>query len=224
MQTENDCKQSQKRIKLVLAGGPGVGKTTVIEKLKQKLVDNDSINTIIIDEVASILLKDRSEYIKPHLPDDRITFQFIVYRVQRYIEETLERSIKNNKPCLLIFDRGLPDIYAYINDPQDVKEKVGITDIHELKEYDYVLILEGKHGETPSHSLEDRIEDLDGAQLLRERTNKVWSYLYPDKAKVIPYFDDPNEKSDYVASVINEIVGTTVFVTDKALTKEDDHE
>lgn len=95
----------------VFTGGPGAGKTTVLDCLTQK-------GYIIIPEVARNIIRDQVAQSGEALPwKNKVHYQ------QLMAEQTIDAfntAPRNGSVCL--FDRGLPDVIAYgrlISNPLD---------------------------------------------------------------------------------------------------------
>lgn len=86
----------------VITGGPGVGKTTLLNELKSRGYN-------FVEEVARNIIKEQIETDGEALPwKDR----------QKYSDLMLKRSVEDfvrhsEIETLLFFDRGIPDTYAY---------------------------------------------------------------------------------------------------------------
>ena len=91
--------------KIVLIGGPGTGKTTVLNALKER-------KFICFEEVSrAVTLKAQAKGIEQLFLTDPLLFSKMLLegREEQYLEA--EKSKEN----IIFFDRGLPDVYAYLN-------------------------------------------------------------------------------------------------------------
>ena len=92
--------------RIVLTGGPGSGKTSVLEKIDQ-VFTAQGFKVVIIDETASYLI---NHGIKPFGDGavDMVDFQELVMRMQLAKEEVFDRAVKMlpNENVLIIYDRG----------------------------------------------------------------------------------------------------------------------
>ena len=113
--------------KIVITGGPGTGKTTLIKELEKRKF------TCIPEISRQITLDARKKGIEHLFLKDPLLFSELLLegREQQYIEAT-------NKPSnLIFFDRGIPDVHAYMNHFGTEYPKV----YHEKsKKYKYDLI------------------------------------------------------------------------------------
>lgn len=91
--------------KIVLIGGPGTGKTTVINALKEK-------GFFCFDEISrAVTLKAQQQGIEQLFLTEPLLFSELLLkgREEQFIEAT------ESKEDIVFFDRGIPDIYAYLN-------------------------------------------------------------------------------------------------------------
>ena len=115
--------------KIVLIGGPGTGKTSVINDLKSK-------GFFCMPEISrEITLKAQQNRIQQLFLTDPFLFSKLLFegREEQYI------NASNSKAEFVFFDRGLPDIQAYMeyakkDYPSNLKEK------SLLYTYDYIFI------------------------------------------------------------------------------------
>ncbi|KFF18417.1 AAA family ATPase [Flavobacterium hydatis] len=87
-----------------ITGGPGCGKTTIIEELKKR-------NYHCVDEVAREIIKEQVKSNGNALPwadKEKFTSLMLEYSIESYIEN------KDNA-FITFFDRGIPDTLAYAN-------------------------------------------------------------------------------------------------------------
>lgn len=94
----------QKHKKIVLIGGPGTGKTTIIKELKSK-------GYICFNEISrEVTLEAQKKGIDQLFLKDPILFSKLLLegREQQYVDsEKINDSV--------FFDRGIPDVLAYLN-------------------------------------------------------------------------------------------------------------
>lgn len=91
--------------KIVITGGPGTGKTTVINELIKRGY------TCMVEISRQVTLAAREEGVEQLFLTDPLLFseRLLEGRADQYIEaDTLESE-------LVFFDRGLPDVHAYMN-------------------------------------------------------------------------------------------------------------
>ena len=113
--------------KIVLIGGPGTGKTTVLNALKDK-------DFYCFDEVSrAVTLKAQEKGIDQLFLTQPLLFSEMLLNGRE------EQYLKANKreENLIFFDRGIPDVYAYLN---YFKSEYPDVFIEKSKKYKYDLI------------------------------------------------------------------------------------
>jgi predicted ATPase len=91
--------------KIVITGGPGTGKSTVIEALEKR-------NYTCMPEISrAVTLDAQKKGIEQLFLTKPLLFSELLLegRIQQYLE-----ADKNNSN-LIFFDRGIPDVHAYMN-------------------------------------------------------------------------------------------------------------
>jgi len=91
--------------KIVITGGPGTGKTTLIKELEKR-------NFNCTPEISRQITQTAREKGIDHLfLEDPLLFSKLLLdgREQQYIDAT------SNSASIIFFDRGMPDVHAYMN-------------------------------------------------------------------------------------------------------------
>jgi predicted ATPase len=91
--------------KIVLIGGPGTGKTSVLNALKEK-------GFFCFDEVSrAVTLKAQEKGIEQLFLTEPLLFSEMLLkgREEQYL------NAKKRRENIIFFDRGIPDVYAYLN-------------------------------------------------------------------------------------------------------------
>ena len=113
--------------KIIITGGPGTGKTSLIEELKKN-------NFKCFDEISrEITLKYRKKGIEQLFLSDPNLFsqELLNGRIQQF-----NNSINLQADCVF-FDRGIPDIIAYLNFKKvDLSKKI----LKSIDKYRYKMI------------------------------------------------------------------------------------
>lgn len=191
--------------KVVLTGGPGSGKTTVIESIKKNF--GDRYKVIVIDETASYLI---NMGIRPFGEDavPMLDFQELVLKMQLAKEEVIERStdFMPEKDILIVLDRGLLDNCAYISreEFQEILKRLDTPHtINEfLERYDLVINLVSRKDFYTTDNNPARSEDADYALKLGDKTLNAW--VGHKNVKIVAPKD---EISDKIREVLNHING-----------------
>lgn len=190
--------------RIVLTGGPGSGKTSVLEKIDQ-VFTGQGYKVIIIDETASYLI---NHGIRPfgNGAVDLVDFQELVMRMQLAKEEIFDRAVEMlpNEKVLVVYDRGTIDNRAYINE-QEFEEVLArlnhVKDISELmNKYDLVINLVSREDFYTTENNKARSEDVISALNLGKKTLKVW-LGHPQVKIVLP----KDKLEDKIKEVLNEI-------------------
>lgn len=193
--------------KVVLTGGPGSGKTTVIESIKKNYAGKYQV--IVVDETASYLM---NMGIRPFGENkiDMVDFQELVLREQLSKEDIVDKAIPllPNKNVLIVYDRGIMDNSAYINE-EEFKEVINRIDSRYtirdfLDRYDLILNLVSRKDFYTTENNPERIEKVDEALLLGTKTLNSW--LGHTNLKIIAPRDDINDKIKEVLNHINKIL------------------
>jgi predicted ATPase len=170
MQQARECRCTETRHenrRIALTGGPGAGKTAVLEVIAKTFCRH----VVVLPESASIVFGGgfprRSELVL------RKAAQRAIFHVQ----EELERGyLESQTHAILLCDRGTPDCAAYWpDDPLDFYREVGVDRDAMLARYAAVI-----HLRTPSadngygHQNPLRIESAVEAAAIDERIADVW--------------------------------------------------
>jgi predicted ATPase len=152
---------------VVLTGGPGAGKTTVLDLIE----DTRCEHVRVLPEVATILFGGGF----PRSPE-----RPVLEAAQRsifYVQRELEAAALAMRPEVLVCDRGTIDGLAYWTSPGGLFESVGTSFDEELARYDVVI-----HLHTPTLALGYnnrnnplRTETAEEACAIDARIAEVWS-------------------------------------------------
>lgn len=115
--------------KIVLMGGPGTGKSAVLNELK-------SSGFFCMEEISrEIIIKAKKEGINQLFLTEPILFSKLLLQGRK--EQHIKASNSNHD--FIFFDRGLPDIHAYL-DFKNEKYPSNFKESSKKYRYDYVFL------------------------------------------------------------------------------------
>lgn len=160
-----ECGSPHPRRRVVLTGGPGAGKTAVLEVVRQSFCRH----VRVLPESAGILFG--GGFPREDSPEARRAAQRAIYYTQRELEAIADAD----GDVITLCDRGTVDGAAYWPGPADFWAAVGTTRAEELRRYDAVI-----HLRTPSpahgynHVNPLRVESAAEATAIDERILAAW--------------------------------------------------
>jgi len=161
-----DCLAQHVRRRVVLTGGPGAGKTAVLELIR--LFFCEHVKTL--PESAGIVFGGR--FPRNH----RVTVQQAAQRAIYHVERELESTADAENAAVVLCDRGTIDCSAYWTGEGDLFTSVGTTRERELARYDAVI-----HLRTPTSARAYnrdnplRTESMEEAAVIDARILQQWS-------------------------------------------------
>lgn len=203
--------------KVVLTGGPCAGKTSALSKIENYFTEK-GYKVLIISESATELIKGG---IKP-FGDDKMDielFQELIMKYQLQKEVLYEQSVLNfseNTKCIIVYDRGLLDNKAYINQEKFTKilKKQKLSELKLMDNYDMILhLVTAADGAEEYYTLGNnsaRIETIEEARELDRKTINAWAG-HPN-LKVITNECDFETKLGKVVNEINNLIGEPVSI------------
>jgi predicted ATPase len=167
MTVECGCDGVHQPRRIVLTGGPGAGKTAVLEMVRRSMCRH----VHVLPEAASIVFGGGF----PRLDDTtcRRAAQRAIYRVQRELEVTGDA----HRPAIILCDRGTIDGLAYWpGRVEDFWTAAGTTAEAELSRYDRVIHLRTpSNGQGYNHANPVRTESPEVAAAIDARILAAWS-------------------------------------------------
>ena len=160
-----DCRERHQHKRIVLTGGPGAGKTAVLELLRQSLCDH----VVVLPEAAGIVFG--GGFPRSAVPAVRRSAQQAIYHVQLGLEADAEARSAG----IVLCDRGIVDGAAYWPLPGDFWRAVACAEADALRRYDAVIHLrvpDADHGYGRQNPL--RVETADQARALDDRILHAW--------------------------------------------------
>ena len=159
------CTLEHRARKVVLTGGPGAGKTAVLEMIAHEICSH----VVISREAAGILFG--GGFPRGREPAMRRAAQRAIYHVQL----ELEAMLAGTNAALILLDRGIVDGSAYWPGPDDFWTGVGSTRAAALARYDAVVHMRSPDGPNGyGHQNPLRTETADEARAIDERILRAW--------------------------------------------------
>ena len=160
-----ECGSPHPRRRIVLTGGPGAGKTAVLEVVRQSFCRH----VRVLPEAAGILFG--GGFPRDDNPASRRAAQRAIY----YTQLELESIVDDDGESVTLCDRGTVDGGAYWPGPGDLWSAVGTTRARQLSRYDAVIHLRTPspaHGYNRANPL--RIESAPEAVAIDDRILSLW--------------------------------------------------
>jgi predicted ATPase len=162
---ECHCTEQHSRKRIVLTGGPGAGKTVVLEVARHLFCKH----VRVVSEAAGIVFS--GGFPRTPVPIERAAAQRAIYRVQRELELIADHR---DPPAIVLCDRGTVDGDAYWPGPGSLWESVGTTRGAELARYDSVIHLRTPTVSTYDHANPLRIENAEEAAAIDRKIVEAW--------------------------------------------------
>lgn len=159
------CNQTHVLRRVVITGGPGAGKTAILEMLRRYVC----VHTRVLPEAAGIVFG--GGFPRGQAPGLRCAAQRAIFHVQRELESVAELE----NPALILCDRGTIDGMAYWMGEGDFLAQVGTTLTAELARYEVVIHLRTpplENGYNQDNPL--RIESAVEASAIDQRILVAW--------------------------------------------------
>lgn len=152
-------------MRIVLTGGPGAGKTAVLDMLRHYLCEH----VAILPESAGIVFG--GGFPRTREPEVRRAAQRAIYHVQCELEAAFEAGGSN----VLLCDRAALDGVAYWPGPDDFWSAVGTTGEAMRHRYDVVIHLRVPAEPHYGHQNPLRTETAAEARAIDERILEAWN-------------------------------------------------
>ncbi len=194
------CENSNHDSKLVvLTGGPGAGKTAVLELVKKSFCKHIQI----LPEAASILFS--GGFARGESEIARRGVQLAIYHVQRQLEQI---SIEERKSAVVLCDRGSLDGLAYwVGDQKSFFDSLHTSLEKELSRYEAVIHLRSPTAEAGyNHQNPVRTESAEQAARIDEKIAEIWKQ-HP-KYKMIESESEFMNKAVKAVNAIKDYVPT----------------
>jgi predicted ATPase len=180
-----------------LTGGPGAGKTAVLELVRQYFCQH----VIVLPESAGILFG--GGFPRGAGAVERATAQRAIYHVQRELEAW---ASARDGSAIVLCDRGTVDGAAYWPGPGTLWSSVGTTHEDEMQRYDAVIHLRTPGVAAYNHRNPLRVETAAEAAVIDERIVDAWDD-HPRRFFVAST-DDFLHKAHSALAIIRELLPT----------------
>lgn len=190
-----DCVERHEPRRVVLTGGPGAGKTAVLELIRLFFCEH----VMALPEAAGIVFA--GQFPRSDMPQLRQAAQRAIFHIQRELETVAEVD----NAAVVLCDRGTVDCGAYWLGEGDLFSSVGTTRAAELARYDSVI-----HLRTPSmpHAYNRRnplrIESMEEASIIDDRIALEWAD-HPNRWVVEPTEDFLHKAAHVLSLLRNEV-------------------
>jgi predicted ATPase len=161
-----ECRDLHEQRRIVVTGGPGAGKTAVLELFRQSSCSHVSV----LPEAAGIVFGGgfpRGDANEPRCAAQRAIF---------YVQRELEATVAGTNAALVVCDRGTVDGAAYWPGPEELWGAVATTRAEQLARYHAVV-----HLRTPmadggyNHQNPLRVESAVEAAVIDARIAECWA-------------------------------------------------
>lgn len=164
------CKETHYRADLVvLTGGPGAGKTAVLESVRKMFCEH----VAILPEAASVLFK--GGFWRLNSPSAKKAVQRAIFHVQ---QEAQNLVIDETKWAMGLCDRGTIDGAAYWpGSESDYFDNLGTTPQKEYAKYKAVIHLRSP-GSDRGYNFQNpmRIETVEEAAEIDQKIHEIWKH------------------------------------------------
>jgi predicted ATPase len=173
------CNETHTPRRIVVTGGPGAGKTAVLELIRQSFCEH----VRVLPEAAGIVFGGgfpRGEKVVVRQASQRAIF---------FVQRELEATVDGENVGVVLCDRGTVDGEAYWPGPEDLWSAVGTTRAEQLARYDVVIHLRTPNAENGyNHQNPLRLESAVEAQLIDEKIARAWE-AHPRRHVIAPTKD-----------------------------------
>ena len=189
------CLERHTPRRIVLTGGPGAGKTAILELIR--LFFCEHVKTL--PEAAGIVFA--GQFPRSDVPALRQAAQRAIYHIQRELEAVADTE----NAAAVLCDRGTVDCGAYWTGEGDLFSSVGTTRAIELARYDAVIHLRTPTSPDAYNRRNPlRVESIEEAAAIDERIVAQWSE-HPRRFVVEPTEDFLHKAARALALLRSEV-------------------
>lgn len=159
------CSERHQPRHVVLTGGPGAGKTAVLELIRRSFC----VHVRVLPEAAGIVFGGGFPR------GERGGLLQAAQRAIFYVQRELESGADSENPAVVLCDRGTVDGGAYWPGPGELWSSVGTTLDEQLRRYDAVIHLRTPAiGSGYNHQNPLRVESATEALAVDEKIARAW--------------------------------------------------
>jgi len=197
--------------KIVLTGGPCAGKTTILNKLN-KYLKQQNIPFVTIPETATDLI------VNGITPSAMTAYEFQTIVIKRQLnyeldaEEYFTNHFANHDKCVIIYDRGIFDNAAYMDDIgfSKILSEFNLMSMSVIDSYDMVLdLLSVAACKKEAYNLDNeaRKENVSEAEILDNKTSNAWANHHNLKllSSKVSIEEETKTVIDYINNALDEI-------------------
>ena len=163
--TPCDCGEIHSPKRVVLTGGPGAGKTAVLELVRRAICDHIRV----LPESAGILFGGGFPR------GDSLEMRRAAQRAIFYVQRELEAASTDGQTALVLCDRGTIDSLAYWPGPDDMFASIGVSLDEQLARYQTVIHLRTPPAGEYTHQNPLRVETAAEAAAIDARIAAAWA-------------------------------------------------
>ncbi len=158
--------------KIVLAGGPGGGKSKSLKRLIPELEKYGYKVFPVLESATQIIESGFNRH------EDAYEFQKAIAENQIKIENGIENNVSPDEKAVIICDRGLMDCKVYLDDSdyKRIKAELNMNEVELRDRYDAVFHLDStansEKAEYINHKI--RIESQNEAKQINDRSLRAW--------------------------------------------------
>jgi predicted ATPase len=160
-----ECREHHTRQRIVLTGGPGAGKTAVLELVRRSLC----VHMTILPEAAGIVFG--GGFPRREDSETRRAGQRAIFFIQRELEETA----KAVDAAIVLCDRGTVDGMAYWPGPEPLWAALGTSHEEQLARYTAVIHMRTPDAGGYNNDNPLRVENAREAQEVDARVAAAWA-------------------------------------------------
>jgi predicted ATPase len=202
--------------RLCLTGGPCGGKSTLLEQLKTNMARR-GFDVLCAPEVPTIMIRGGAVYPGHDGGEKLLAFETAIIRLQMQLEDAFSMvAVSTGKPSIIVMDRGLLDIPAYLPSAQwhEVLKANGTTEAALSARYDMVLHLvtaaDGAEAYYTTVNNAARTETAEQARALDASIRENWTRAHSNVVVV------DNSGSDFAEKVRRCVDAVVRFVEIKS--------